>query len=150
MGERDSSGRFIKGKSANPSGRPKSSKLTTADRKELAALVKETVKDDGLVKEALTFLLKKAELKEEVFKYFKEFLPYVQPKLASMAVKSEAVKKIVFQVEGFDPVGLESKPMKTVDPLGETAQEAIEEGLASDEEVEELMDSIDKGSKDGK
>lgn len=81
---RDGSGKFIKGNTANTSGRPKSFKITDADRAEFG--------DDP--HKALVFLMRKAESRDELFRYIKELMPYTKPRLSSVKQEVNEVKEI--------------------------------------------------------
>ncbi len=116
--ERNDSGKFVKGVSGNPSGRSKSTKLTAADRKKLVKIIEDNITDAGFLKEMLSFLTEKAESVADVFKYVKEFAPYLLPKLSSIKSEVSEVKEIKIRIEGFDinPMKvLESDKTKTIE-----------------------------------
>ena len=101
---RDKKGQFVKGKSGNPSGRPKSSNLTQKDR--------DGFKDDPMT--ALLYLMNTARTKEEVYKYAKELMPYCKPKLSSIKSEIEQETTITIKIEGFGDLSLEDKA-KTIE-----------------------------------
>jgi len=114
----DNDGKFQKGVSGNPSGRSKSTKLTAADRKKLAKMVEDNIEDKGFLKEVLAFLTEKAESVADVFKYVKEFAPYLMPKLSSIKSEINEVKEICIRIEGFDinPITtISSDKIKTIE-----------------------------------
>jgi len=76
--KRDNKGHFKKGVSGNPTGRPKTHKLTQKDRNELMKVLK--TKD---ISQVLEFLCERASSTDDVFRYIKEFAPYLAPKLQS-------------------------------------------------------------------
>jgi hypothetical protein len=99
---RDSKGRIKKGQSLNPSGRPKSAKLTQKDKDELVKIVKANVKDKNLLSDMLEFLLKRANDINEVHKYLKEYAPFLTPKLSSIKQEIMEDKVITFKIEGLE------------------------------------------------
>ena len=103
-------GKFVKGVSGNPSGRSKSTKLTALDRKKLVKIIEANITDAGFLKEMLSFLTEKAESVADVFKYVKEFAPYLLPKLSSIKSEVSEVKEIKIRIEGFD-----INPMKVLE-----------------------------------
>lgn len=92
---RNESGHFKKGVSGNPSGRPKSSKLTQKDKDALKAFIE--AKDvDGMT----AWLCERAETVSEAFKYIKELQPYLTPKLQSIKSEIREDKTITIQWQG--------------------------------------------------
>lgn len=77
--QRDAKGRLKKGYSGNPSGRPKTAKLTQKDKNELRKVIAE--RD---ISKVLEFLCERAETIQDAFKYVKEFAPYLAPKLQTI------------------------------------------------------------------
>lgn len=104
MSERTKAGTFKKGVSGNPSGRPKSSKMTSKDRKEF--------KDDPMG--ALMYLMNTAETSVDVYKYAKELLPYCKPKLSSIKSEIEQETTVTIKIEGFEGISME-QPKQVVD-----------------------------------
>jgi len=102
MTERDSKGRIKKGTSLNPSGRPKSAKLTQKDKDQLAHIVNDNIKDKNLLSEMLQFMLERAENTADVHKYLKEYAPFLTPKLASLKQEVIEEKVITFRIEGLE------------------------------------------------
>ena len=101
-GKRDEKGKFIKGKSGNPTGRPVAAKLTEKDKEELVNIIKENVKDQNLLTEMLKFLLERAEFISDVHKYLKEYAPFLAPKLSSIKQEIEEERTIIIKIEGVE------------------------------------------------
>ena len=125
--KRTAKGQFVKGQSGNKSGRPKSSNLTAADRGEF--------KDDPM--RALYYLMNTARTKEEVYKYAKELMPYVKPKLSSIKSEIEQETTVTIKIEGFEPIKLEAEDVP-----------AIENADYIDLTKEEVKDVADKRVKE--
>lgn len=108
---RDSNGRIKKGKSLNPSGRPKTDKLTAKDKKEyrdiLAACIEK--KDLG---DAVLWLTERSSNTGEAFKYLKEFAGYIMPKLSSVKTDVTQVKELVISFAGEQPTVIEGELVK--------------------------------------
>ena len=114
---RDAKGRMLPGCTINPSGRPKTAKLTNKDKKELAALI-----DGRDVQKLLGFLCERADTTTEAFKYIKEFAPYLAPKLQTINSisksdntitiewKSEIIKKVEDIDAEYEKLTESSKP----------------------------------------
>jgi hypothetical protein len=115
--KRTNKGTFKKGQSGNPSGRPKSSNLTAADRKNF--------KDSPM--EALMYLMNTARTKEEVYKYAKELMPYVKPKLSSVKSEIEQETTVTVKIEGFEPIPLEAQTVDCIDLTAEEVEEVVKD-----------------------
>jgi hypothetical protein len=102
--KRDNSGKFAKGTSGNKSGRPKTDKLTTKDKKELASIIKDNVKDKTLMSEMLTFMLERASTLTDVHKYFKEYATFLMPKLAQVKQEIVEEKTITIEIKGYGSI----------------------------------------------
>ena len=102
--KRDNKGQFVKGKSGNVSGRPKSAKLTQADRDEVVKIIKDNVKDKSLLSEMLSFMVERAELVSDVHKYLKEYAPFLSPKLSSIKQEIEQETTIRVVIEGIEDI----------------------------------------------
>jgi len=76
--KRNAKGHILKGQSGNPSGRPKTHKLTQMDKNDLKKLI--TGKD---ISKVLEFLCERADTIDDAFRFIKEFAPYLAPKLQS-------------------------------------------------------------------
>lgn len=109
---RDSKGRIKKGHSLNPTGRPKSAKLTQKDKDELVKIVKDNIKDKNLLSEMLQFMLQRAENIVDVHKYLKEYAPFLTPKLSSIKQDIQEEKTIKIQIEGFSDMEMIDKTPK--------------------------------------
>jgi len=125
---RDDKGKFIKGAKPNPTGRPKSFRISDADRVEIG--------EDP--HQALVWLLKKAESRDELFRYAKELLPFARPKLSSVKQEINEVREIRISWGGDDQPtfgSIEVNEPKTiemqadVDRLGLT-KEDLKEAMA--------------------
>lgn len=94
---RDKDGHFQKGVSGNPTGRPKSAKVTATDIREYARILREAAKS-GDIGEAAVWLCQRANDTSELFKITKEFACYLAPKKSSVKTEVNEVKtlKIVF------------------------------------------------------
>ena len=93
MVKRDSNGRFVKGMKPPPGvGRPKKQAVEV---KKLDDTAKKLYKDNPL--KALLYLMNTAETPEELFKYAKASVDYINPKLS--AVKQEIKKTETFVIE---------------------------------------------------
>jgi len=119
MTTRTTKGTFKKGQSGNPSGRPKSSTLTEADRKKF--------KDNPM--DALMYLMNTAKTKEEVYKYAKELMPYVKPKLSSVKSEIEQETTITIRIEGFEPIMLEAQDTSCIDLTEEEVDEVVKDRI---------------------
>jgi len=122
MVKRTSKGTFSKGVSGNPTGRPKAYKATPMTAKD-----SKKYKDDP--KKALLHLLNTAETRDEVFKYAKELLPYVTPRLASIQSEVKTEKTVTIKIEGFEPLSLENKADTAKVVEGECVEELTKESL---------------------
>lgn len=122
MTKRTNKGTFAKGKSGNPSGRPK---------KVVEQPVENTYGDDPM--KALLYLLENARTKDEVFKYSKELMPYCKPKLSSVQSEVKQERTVTIQIEGFQPLELEDKS-KVID--GDFSVEDLEDKAAA--KIEEI------------
>lgn len=111
---RDNTGKFKKGVSGNASGRPKSDKLTQKDKDELAEVLRNNIKDSEILKKVLTLLVERAELVSDIHKYFKEYAPYLMPKLSQIDSKVQEIKTITITVKGFDTVSLDTPKAKII------------------------------------
>lgn len=135
MTERDKGGKFVKGKSGNPSGRPKGVKLTAAQR--------EMFKDDP--KKALLWLMNTAEDRRELLSVAKLVIDYVSPKLS--AIKQEVKKDTKMVIEW---KGVPNKPV--IDAEFETVKPVDEESLGKltekelQEVTQEALKEIDASS----
>ena len=126
--KRTNKGTFAKGKSGNPSGRPKSSNLTAADRKNF--------KDSPM--EALMYLMNTARTKEEVYKYAKELMPYVKPKLSSIKSEIEQETTVTIKIEGFEPIQLDAEDTPKIEEADYIDLTKDEVKAVADERVKEL------------
>ncbi len=91
--QREANGRVKKGSSLNISGRPKTSKLTQKDKNTFSKLLKKCVEKKDL-SEAIYWLCEKAHDTIEIFKYLKEFAPYIMPKLSSTKTETTQIKQV--------------------------------------------------------
>ena len=93
---KNKAGHWKKGVSGNPTGRPKTEKLTAGDKKELKALT-----ESGDIKGILAFMCERATTINDAFRYVKEFAPYLAPKLQSIqkVSKVDNTIKIEWQTE---------------------------------------------------
>ncbi len=107
-------GHFLPGKSGNPSGRPKAEKLTGKDKKELKKIISKCIKEKDLT-EAVLWLVERSEQVFEVFKYLKEFAPYIMPKLSSMKTETKEIREIKITLLGVN--NEDEKIMKLVKPI---------------------------------
>jgi hypothetical protein len=99
--KKDVKGQWVKGQSGNPTGRPKTHKLTGKDKEELGKVI-----EGRDVQAILAFLCERADTVTDAFKYVKEFAPYLAPKLQTINSvnktdntitiewKSEVLKKV--------------------------------------------------------
>lgn len=128
---RDDKGKFIKGSGGgNPLGRPKSFKITEADRAEIG-------KDPY---NALEWLLTHAESRDELFRYAKELLPFVRPKLSSIKQDINEVKEIRISWGGSqqEPFGsIKVDEPKTIDVSVDTESKGI-----TKEDLQEVMKTL--------
>ncbi len=114
--KRDSKGRILPGCSGNKTGRPKTAKLTAKDKKELKGLWKSLIKDKN-AEPMVNWLSERANDTNEVFKYFKEVLPYTIAKKASIKTEVNQIKTVRISFVAAE------KP-KTIE--GELVKEGIE------------------------
>lgn len=94
---------FRKGQSGNPNGRPKNGsrkvagKLNDTDRDNLT---KHLVNKD--LDSVLAFFCSRAETPADAYKFVKEFLPYLTPKLQSIKTEVKQDNEITISWLGFD------------------------------------------------
>lgn len=103
-------GQFVKGSSGNPGGRPKKSKLTTQDKKEFAAILKEASKK-GDIGDVAVWLVERANDTNELFRITKEFAKYLAPAKSSIKTEVNEVKELKITFQGIE------ESMKIVKPI---------------------------------
>jgi len=89
---KNKAGHWKKGVSGNPTGRPKTEKLTAADKKELKGII-----DKKDISELLGFMCERATTVNDAFRYVKEFAPYLAPKLQSIQNVSKVDNTITIE-----------------------------------------------------
>ena len=121
MVKRDNKGRILPGQALNKSGRPKSAKLTQKDRNEFAKAIQDGVKDESAIKSMLIKFIERAELVSDVHKYFKEYAPFLAPKLSSVKQEIEQETIIKIQIEGFADLEMidKSPKVKVIEAVNE-------------------------------
>lgn len=107
--KRNALGQLLPGQSGNVSGRPKTSKLSTKDKKEFVQIFKDCVKGKQL-EDAISWLCERANDTNEIFKLLKEFAPYIVPKLSSTKTEVNEIRQVRISF-----VAPEEKPIKTID-----------------------------------
>lgn len=90
--KRNAAGQFKKGVSGNPTGRPKAEKLTGKDKEEIRQLI-----ESRDIEKILGFLCERATHVNDVFKFVKEFAPYLAPKLQTINSINKTDNKITIQ-----------------------------------------------------
>jgi hypothetical protein len=98
---------FRKGQSGNPNGRPKNvnrkiaGKLNDSDRTNLTKYLVDKDLDS-----VLAFFCSRAETPADAYKFVKEFLPYLTPKLQSIKTEVKQDNEITISWLGFDKISL--------------------------------------------
>lgn len=134
--KRDANGRLLPGQSANPSGRPKTSKLTGKDKKEFVEIFRKAIQNKQL-DDAIAWLCERANDTNEIFKIMKEFAPYIMPKLSSLKSEVSQIKQVKISfVEAEEPKMIEGEVVEEVKEIA--TEEKTKEQLAIEKELKEL------------
>lgn len=117
MKGRTTTGKFKKGVSGNLSGRPKTDKLTSKDKKELAEMFEESIDNKNKLKKSIIFMVERANLVSDVFKIVKEFAPYITAKLSSVKTEVEQINRIeISTLDGaLEPIKIINPQMDLID-----------------------------------
>lgn len=124
---RDVKGRLLKGQSGNPSGRPKTERLTSADKRELKRII-----DSKDMSSALAFMCERATTVNDAFRYVKEFAPYLAPKLQTINSISKNDNTITIEWK--------SEMIKKVEDIDGEYEKLVGPSTAEAEIVEETED----------
>ena len=109
--ERVEGGKFKKGgRSPNPKGRPKKSTILKEDFKSVLAAMDTP---DEKIEYLVDYLITNAKDEETMFKYVKEFLPYVKPKLSN--IKNEVKEDKTITITWLQPEQIAQNEIKVID-----------------------------------
>lgn len=97
--KRDTGGKFVKGQSGNPAGRPKKTQLSGNDAKEYVRLVKE-----GDLTGLMEFFASKVTDVGDLIRITEKFWNYKEAKKQSISsvTKEDKTLQITFKMEGLD------------------------------------------------